>query len=266
MMDTERSQPTPGSASRIGVVLIGRNEGDRLTQCIRSVSSLLPWVVYVDSASTDGSVFLARSAGADVVELSMDTAFTAARARNEGFARLRQLKPDLAYVQFLDGDCELSSGWIEIAVAFLDQHSDVGAVCGRRRERFPSRSLYIRLCDREWDTPIGEAKAFGGDAVIRANAFDQVGGYLASLIAGEEEPELCVRLRAAAWKIWRLDSEMTLHDAAITRFNQWWLRHVRSGYAFAQGRSSPRTRARTPLGLGILTRLTVGSSTASHLP
>ena len=27
---------------------------------------------------------------------------------------------------------------------------------------------------------------------------------------------------------------MTRHDAAITRFNQWWVRTVRSGYAYAE--------------------------------
>ena len=32
-----------------------------------------------------------------------------------------------------------------------------------------------------------------------------------------------------------MDAEMTLHDAAMTRFDQWWWRHVRSGYAFALG-------------------------------
>ena len=67
-------------------------------------------------------------------------------------------------------------------------------VCGRRRERFPDRSIYNRLCDIEWDTPIGRANACGGDAMIRADAFAQVDGYRADLIAGEE-PELCLRLR-----------------------------------------------------------------------
>ena len=56
------------------------------------------------------------------------------------------------------------------------------------------------------------------------------------MIAGEE-PELCVRLRLANWKIWRLDAEMTLHDAAMTRFSQWWRRNVRAGYAYALGAS-----------------------------
>ena len=69
---------------------------------------------------------------------------------------------------------------------------------------------------------------------MRVDALEAVGGYRDDLIAGED-PELCVRLRGAGWRIWRLDSQMTLHDAAMTRFGQWWRRTLRSGYAFAQG-------------------------------
>jgi GT2 family glycosyltransferase len=85
------------------------------------------------------------------------------------------------------------------------------------------------LCDIEWDTPVGEASACGGDSLVRAEAFESVGGFRAQLIAGEE-PELCLRLRECGWKIWRLDAAMTLHDAAMMHFRQWWVRAVRSGY------------------------------------
>jgi GT2 family glycosyltransferase len=137
-------------------------------------------------------------------------------------------------VQFLDGDCELIDGWLEGAISFLGAHADVGAVCGQRRERYPERSIYNWLCDREWDGPIGDVRYSGGDVVIRAEAFEAVGGYRDDLIAGEE-PELCVRLRTAGWKIWRLNRRMTLHDAAMTHFSQWWRRALRGGYAYAQG-------------------------------
>ena len=33
----------------------------------------------------------------------------------------------------------------------------------------------------------------------------------------------------------RLDAEMTLHDAAMTRFSQWWKRNQRAGHAYAEG-------------------------------
>ncbi|MFT3731278.1 MAG: glycosyltransferase family 2 protein [Hyphomicrobium sp.] len=160
--------------------------------------------------------------------------FTAARARNAGYRRLREMRPDLTFILFVDGDCDVESEWPAHAVAFLKAHADVGAVAGRRRERYPERSVYNWLCDREWDTACGETRAVGGDSVMRMAAINSVGGFRDDLIAGEE-PELCVRMRAKGWRIWRLDQPMTIHDAAMTRFAQWWRRSVRAGYAFAQG-------------------------------
>ena len=119
-------------------------------------------------------------------------------------------------------------------MTFLDARPEVAVACGRRRERHPEASVYNRLCDREWNTPVGRALACGGDALMRRAAFVAVGGFRDDLIAGEE-PELCVRLRAAGWQIWRIDAEMTLHDAAMTRFGQWWNRTRRGGFASAQG-------------------------------
>ncbi|WP_194788849.1 glycosyltransferase family 2 protein [Pseudomonas sp. UFMG81] len=218
----------------IGVVVIGRNEGQRLQRCLASLAGSAQCIVYVDSGSTDGSVAMARQQGVEVLALDMTRPFTAARARNEGFTCLQRLLPTLRHVQFVDGDCEVVAGWLAQACAFLDGRPDVAVVCGRRRERFPQHSVYNLLCDLEWDTPVGEARACGGDALMRADAFSAVGGFRAGLIAGEE-PELCVRLRAHGWKIWRLAQEMTLHDAAMTRFSQWWRRSLRAGYAFAEG-------------------------------
>lgn len=218
----------------IGVVVIGRNEGERLRRCLVSALRAARAVVYVDSGSSDGSVDLAGSLGADVVSLDMSCPFTAARARNIGWRRLMALMPDASHVQFVDGDCEVAPEWLSTASAFLDEHPRVAAVCGRRRERHPERSVYNLLCDMEWNTPIGEARACGGDVLMRVASLREVGGYRDDLVAGEE-PELCVRLRAAGWRIWRLDAEMTLHDAAMTRIDQWWRRCMRAGLAYAEG-------------------------------
>ena len=221
-------------APAIGAVTIGRNEGARLVACLQALQGVVDHIVYVDSGSGDDSVAAARTLGAFVVELDTAIPFTAARARNAGLAALRAQVPDLTHVQFLDGDCVLQPGWIDTASRFLQNHADVAVVCGRRREKFPKASLYNRLIDAEWDTPVGQARACGGDALMRVDALAEVGGYNDSLIAGEE-PEMCLRLRAKGWKIWRLDAEMTLHDANLTRFGQWWRRAQRGGHAYAEG-------------------------------
>jgi GT2 family glycosyltransferase len=219
----------------VGVVVIGRNEGARLDTCLRSVVCAgVPKIVYVDSGSTDGSIACAKGHGAHVVELDTRVAFTAARARNAGLRCLLDCAPALQYVQFVDGDCELVQDWISVARTFLKDQSEVGVVCGRRRERFPRASIYNTLCDIEWSTPVGEASACGGDVLMRLDAMKAVEGFREDMIAGEE-PELCVRIRSAGWRIWRLDAEMTLHDAAMTRFGQWWSRTKRAGFAFAHG-------------------------------
>lgn len=219
---------------RIGVVAIGRNEGERLQRCLRSLPQGLAAVVYVDSGSTDGSAAFARSVGAEVVDLDMSIPFTAARSRNAGFERLKALVPELELVQFVDGDCAIAQGWWSVALAALDARSEVVAVAGRRRELHPEASPYNRLCDLEWgQTPPGECSELGGDVLVRARAVDAVGGYDPALIAGED-PDFAVRLRHNGGVLLRLDADMTFHDANMHRFQQWWTRAKRCGHAYAQ--------------------------------
>lgn len=251
----------------LAAILIGRNEGARLILCLNSVRAAsikgakipetavtepeipptVARIVYVDSGSTDGSVAAAQAEGAEVVVLDKTQPFTAARARNAGLAALHASGALPDFIQFVDGDCEVQPAWIVTALAFLAANPKAAVACGRRRERFPQASVYNRLCDAEWDTPVGEAVACGGDALMRRVALDQVGGYNPALIAGEE-PEMCVRLRAKGWQIWRLDAEMTLHDVNMTRFSQWWKRTRRGGHAAAEGMA---LHGRSPDRLGV---------------
>ncbi|MBL4928215.1 glycosyltransferase [Fuscibacter oryzae] len=216
----------------IDAVVIGRNEGARLRACLQSLKGGVRRLVYVDSGSTDGSVQAARALGAEVVALDLNQPFTAARARNAGLASLAADPPD--FVQLLDGDCQMQPEWLARALAAFADHPAAVVICGRRRERFPEASVWNRLADREWNTPVGSARACGGDALMRFADVRAVGGYRDDLIAGEE-PELCLRLIRRGGQVWRIDAEMTLHDAALTRMSQWWRRSRRAGHAFAEG-------------------------------
>jgi glycosyltransferase involved in cell wall biosynthesis len=216
-------------SGEIGAVAIGRNEGQRLIRCLTSLRAEFETIVYVDSGSTDDSVEAAKQLGVTVVQLNMSVPFTAARARNEGFAKLKSLSKELRYVQFIDGDCDLAQGWISAAQQLLARRADVAIVCGQRRERYPKNSIYNRIIDDEWNSPSGEVLSCGGDALVRVPPFEAAGGYRSGLIAGEE-PELCIRLRQSGWKVWRLNQEMTWHDIALSRFSQWWARGIRCGY------------------------------------
>jgi len=225
-------RPVAGPADA-GFVIIGRNEGERLAMCLASILRETRIVVYVDSGSIDDSVERTMALGVPVVRLDPAMPFTAARARNAGVAWLTAHYPELRFVHFVDGDCELVGGWLSTALAVIRAEPDLAAVCGRRRERHPDASPYNRLCDSEWDTSVGLADTTGGDALFRLEAFRMVGGFSADLIAGEE-PDLCHRIRRAGWRIRRIGADMTVHDAAMTRFRQWWQRNRRSGYATAE--------------------------------
>lgn len=236
---------------RPGVVVIGRNEGRRLVACLQALRPTGATVVYVDSGSVDGSPAAARGAVASVVELDPARPFSAARARNEGFAALVALRPDLAFVQFIDGDCFVDSGWLGAATAALEADPRAAIVVGHLLERHPDVSTYNRLCALEWRSPPGtitDAGALGGIMMVRVETFRSLGGFDEAVIAGEDS-EFGVRTVAAGWRIRKIDATMATHDADIHRFGQWWRRAVRSGHATAQrfhlnGRGPARDGAR----------------------
>jgi len=216
----------------VGVVVIARNEGTRLLECLESLQESVRAVVYADSCSTDGSPERVRARGVPVVVLDPARRMNAARGRNAGFARLLELHPELRYVFFVDGDCRVVPGFLETARQALEAEPGLGAVCGRRRELAPEASFYNRVVDSEWNTPVGAAEAFGGDVLMRVRAFREAGGYREVLNQGED-PELAFRIRGAGWGIARIAHDMTLHDVALRSLGAWRRRHQRGGYAYA---------------------------------
>lgn len=227
------TSPEPANGPLLAVVIIGRNEGDRLAACLRSVNAMTPprtgaavEVIYVDSGSADASCARARELGARVIELRLDRP-SAAAGRNAGWRAATA-----PFVLFLDGDTRLAP---DFAARSLPLFADpaLAAVSGHRRELDPGQSWYVRALDLDWISPAGPADYCGGDALIRRAALEAVGGYDETLIAGEE-PEMCWRMRQAGWRILRTGEAMTGHDLAIRRLGQYWQRAVRTGHAYAE--------------------------------
>ncbi|SFL28561.1 glycosyltransferase [Shimia haliotis] len=214
-------------------IVIGRNEGKRLVACLASLTAQGVEIVYVDSGSWDNSIAEARKVGALVVELERDKPFTAARARQAGFDALAQTGDLPEFVMFVDGDCMVMDGWIAAGEKALRDDPDLGLVTGWRAELYPERSVYNAMCEFEWRRPAGVITACGGDMMVRSKAFEQAGGFDATVIAAEDD-EFCVRLAKSGWGLRRIPVEMTRHDAAMLRFGQWWQRAVRTGHGFAQ--------------------------------
>ena len=184
-------------------------------------------MIYVDSASTDGSAELASRYGALSITLhSMRP--TAALGRNTGWLRASS---DL--ILFLDGDTVLHPSFPRIACHAFSDDKSIAAVWGHRRELYPEQSLFNRVLDLDWIYPAGLTEFCGGDVLMRRAALLETGGYDEALIAGEE-PELCRRIRAHGFKILHVDHPMTHHDLAITSWRQYWKRALRAGHAYAE--------------------------------
>ncbi|MCB1367286.1 MAG: glycosyltransferase [Rhodobacteraceae bacterium] len=216
----------------VAAIVIGRNEGQRLRRCLTSLQGQVGQLIYVDSGSTDGSSDLAAGLGASVIRLDPSRPFTAARGRQEGFQALAASgAPD--FVQFVDGDCAVEPGWIAAGRTALVDDPKLGLVTGWRSEVAPGDSIYNALCDFEWHRPAGDIQTCGGDMMVRCTAFNAAGGFRADVIAAEDD-EFCARLGHAGWKLRRLPLAMTRHDAAMSRFSEWWRRAIRSGHGFAQ--------------------------------
>jgi GT2 family glycosyltransferase len=222
------------SVHLLGFVVIGRNEGERLKSGLKAIQSICPQapIIYVDSGSNDDSVNFAREHGITTVELDMSIPFTAARARNIGFSTLLKHNQHLHYVQFLDGDCELLPGWVDIATDYLSKNKDVGIASGRRSERFPDASIYNQLIDIEWNTPSGEILAVLGDMCVKVEVFNKIEGFNETIIAAEDD-DFCLRARRTNYKTFRLDANMSKHDANIMKLTQWYRRSKRGGHGYA---------------------------------
>lgn len=220
--------------NKVGVVIIGRNEGERLILCLESVLKLKVPCVYVDSQSKDNSVAEAKKRDVTTVVLDDSSPINASRARNTGFDSLIALNPELEFVHFIDADCELDESWLDHAVNELASLKEVAIVCGRLREKHRTESIYMRLCDIDWFITPGEVDRCGGIFTIRKKVFENLSGFDVSLIAGAD-PELCFRVHKNGWKIVVLDSEMGTHDSAMRHFKQWLNRCVKVGFGYANG-------------------------------
>lgn len=232
MEHDDRKASANTATPSVSVVVIGRNEGERLVRCLESIQSVdypakCLELIYVDSGSTDESCNKAESLGAKVISIQPQRPCAAA-GRNAGF---RAATFDL--IHFLDGDTILDRAWLRKAVAPLSDPS-VACVFGRRDEMSPDATVYNFWAHHDWYTPPGDADSCAGDALFRREVLERAKGYDESLIAGEE-PDLCYRIRTQQkMRILSVDEPMTLHDMNMTRFGQYWRRCIRTGHAYAE--------------------------------
>lgn len=199
----------------LSVVLISKNQEWNIARLVESVlreTSRFPSteIVFVDSASTDRTTEIASRYPIGVLKLCPDQRLTAAAGRYVGYIRTTG---DL--VLFLDGDMELCEGWLGPALAVMQSRSDVAVVCGRVINR--PLGLYTPPVERieefgKYAAGV-EVTHGGGAAMYRRVVLERVGTFNPYLYS-DEEPELCLRVRHAGYKVLRLPRPIAFHYSA----------------------------------------------------
>lgn len=219
----------------LAVVVIGRNPGERLRWSLASVGKMRRpaggiEVVYVDTASTDGSPSVAANFGIPVIRLHPEWP-SAALARNAGWQALTA-----PYILFLDGDSQIEE---DFAISALERFRDprVAIVWGRLREAHPAASIYNRFMDLQWIClrHLRPGPTFYGTGIglVRRSVLEAVNGFDNSLTAGENT-ELGLRAQRLGYLVLHADLPMARHDSELLRFSQYWRRFFREGYSYAR--------------------------------
>lgn len=178
----------------ISVVVIGRNTANLLRQVydenyLAILQEESDELIYVDSASTDGSVEWMEACGFDTVTLSPDGLLTAAAGRNIGTQ-----KASSQYVLYLDSDMKLDDGasfFKRVRKVLNNGRNQVGLV-GNVVDHYPDGTKRTRLRKPYKD---GSARTFGGFVVLSRKEVIAAGNWNSSL-PGLEEQELYSRLLA----------------------------------------------------------------------
>lgn len=192
-------------------------------------------VIVADNASTDTSVSWIKANFPEVEIISNQT--------NEGFAKgyntaLKQV--DAEYMLLLNSDVEVTSGWLQPLISWLDQNPGT-AVCQPKIRWFKHREQfeYAGACggyldafgypfcrgrmfgdlendSQQYDEPAPVFWASGACMLIRSSVFREVEGFDPIFFAHMEEIDLCWRIRNHGYEIVCIPESVVYHVGGAT--------------------------------------------------
>ncbi len=206
----------------LSLVIVNWNTAALLVDCLRTIPDgardLTYEVIVVDNASTDGSADLVTAEFPDVKLIRNRENVGFARGNNQGMAASSG-----RYVLLLNSDTLVKPQALTRLVAFMDQHTEVGAVCPRlllpddEPQAFafggdPSigylfrRGLYrlvLRRPVHDWHTAQIQAVDWvsGACLLARREVVDKIGGLDENIFMYFEDADWCRRIRQAGWQV-----------------------------------------------------------------
>jgi GT2 family glycosyltransferase len=208
------------SPPRVAVVIATRNRGTELLGTLARLRALdeQPPIVVVDNGSSDGTCALVRAHHPDVRVVGLPSNLGGA-ARTVG-ARL----VDSPYVAFSDDDSWWAPGALRRAAELLDRHPRLALLAARVLVG-PDQRL-DPVCAEMASSPLPPAPDLPGPAVlgfiacgavVRREAFLEVGGFDVRLGVGGEEELLAVDLAARGWGLAYVDEVVAHHHPSPSR-------------------------------------------------
>ncbi|MCR3749487.1 glycosyltransferase family 2 protein [Lentzea californiensis] len=202
--------------ARTTVVIASRNRADSLLRTLARLSELAVPVILVDNASEDDTVSRVRDEFPNVLLLE-SAVNRGAVARNLGVQAART-----PFVAFADDDSWWAPDAIERAEPIFDDHPDLAVIVARTlvgpEERLDPITPLLR------DSPLGEGVAgpavlgfLACSAIVRRQAFLDVGGFSPVLFFRGEETLLSWDLAAAGWALCYVDDVVAHHHPAAGR-------------------------------------------------
>ncbi|HJH65560.1 MAG TPA: glycosyltransferase family 2 protein [Bacteroides mediterraneensis] len=224
---------------KTAVVILNWNGEAMLRQFLPSVvagSCEEETVVYVaDNASTDDSCAVVEKEFPSVHLIRLDKNYGFAEGYNRALQRV-----EAEYVVLLNSDVEVTEGWLQDMVAYMDTHPDTAAcqpkiLSYRHRNMFEYAGAGGGFIDRygypfcrgrvfdaveedrgQYDEIVPVFWATGAALMIRLEVYRKVGGLDARFFAHMEEIDLCWRLRSRGYQLVCVPSSTVYHVGGAT--------------------------------------------------
>lgn len=194
-------------------------------------------IFVADNGSTDGSVewleWAYPSHEVNVLRFDKNYGFTG--GYNKAFEQIRRQGGNFKYYLLLNSDIEVTDGWLETLVQFMDTHAacaisspkilsygnreyfEHAGACGGYVDHFYfpyCRGRVLATIEKDmgqYDNPCKVFWASGAAFLIRASVWHNLGGLDDSFFAHMEEIDLCWRAQAAGWEVWSVPMSSVYH-------------------------------------------------------
>lgn len=197
-------------------------------------------VVVADNASTDGSLKLMSEQFPNVKTIAFDKNYGFTGGYNKAFETLcgtneKPAKDSPEYFLLINSDIEVTEGWLQPLVDWMDSHPDCGA-CAPKLHSWQEKGMfeyagaaggYIdcygypfcrgRILKRlekdlgQYDTPHDVLWATGACLLVRSSVYREMNGLDDRFFAHMEEIDLCWRMQLKGWKVTVVPQSVVYH-------------------------------------------------------